>query len=229
MKKTKKYIAADIFCGGGIGAIGLKQAGFHHVVGFDIKMPTEYQGDEFVQCDVHNLPFLNLDWADFVIASPPCQRFSVAGCGHGKDKRLSHPNLIPITRNLLRGHPYTAIENVPQAPLKKDWICWGQQFRLEKLWRKRVFELSFWLWELPKPIYRKGTYYSITKSMGCNSHFYRRKEKGLPGTLSLEEAKETMGIPQSANVTKHEIAEGIAPPITKYIGEEVIKLIEKTN
>lgn len=216
-------LALDLFCGGGGACLGLQWAGFE-VVGIDIKPHRNYPG-HFVQADALNPP-VNLSDFDFVWASPPCQKFSKATSCRGV-ARDRHPNLIPQTRALLSGHPYTVIENVPQAPLRHDLILWGPQFGLENLWRKRSFELSFWVWSLPKPEFKPGTYLTITSSMSSNSHFYRRKKQGKPGTLHPVEYKHAMGIPICSPMTKREVAEAVAPPMAKYIAEEAMIWIRK--
>ena len=71
-----KRKALDLFCGGGGAAIGLYQAGFDTVVGIDNKKHRNYPFD-FIQADVTDLPVDVHDF-DFVWASPPCQRFSIA-------------------------------------------------------------------------------------------------------------------------------------------------------
>ena len=129
--------ALDLFCGGGGAAIGLHQAGFTEIVGVDIKPHPNYPFD-FVQADIHDLP-VNVADFDFVWASPPCQLFSL-GSRAWKRKGANwknHPDLIPITRETLKNHPFTCIENVPQAPIRPDLFLWGVQFGLEKLWEKK--------------------------------------------------------------------------------------------
>ena len=217
--------ALDLFCGGGGAALGMMWAGFE-VVGIDHKMHKNYPGT-FIQGDALNPP-VNLEDFDFVWASPPCQKFSLA-LNHSNKSRDNHPNLIPETRALLKGHPYTCIENVSQAPIRPDVILWGPQFGLDTLWRKRAFEISFWCWNLPKPEYKKGTYLTITRSMGSNSHFYRRKKQGKPGCLSPAEYKHCMGIPICSKMSRVEVGEAVAPPMAQYIAKEVIKQLNDTN
>ena len=194
-------VALDIFCGAGGAASGLKKAGFY-VIGIDIKIPSTYLGDEFIQGDIHNLP-VDPAKADFVFASPPCQAFSCAS-KRWKDK-FDYPNVIPITRKVLKDHPWTCIENVAQAPLRQDLILYGPQVGLgpilegdntrDGLWRKRVFELSFFAWNPPKPrMTRTGVYASIAGHMGCKSTFHRRKSKGLPRQLVNERRVRNYGV-----------------------------------
>ena len=225
-------IAIDLFCGAGGASYGLRQAGFF-VIGIDIKKPSNYLGNIFVQGDIHNLPF-NLSKADFVHASPPCQAFS-ASSARWKGI-IDYPNLIPITREVLARHPWTCIENVAQAPLRQDLILWGPQLGLgpkngkDGLWRKRVFELSFFAWNLPKPVMdRSGVYASIAGHMGCKSTFYRRKDQGLCGSLSMEEGLEIMGYPENTQIKRKELVESVAPPMARYIGLEVLSRMRESG
>ena len=224
-------LALDGFCGGGGSCRGLQQAGFE-VVGFDINPHPNYPG-HFIQADIHNLPLNVMDF-DFCMFSPPCQAFSPASARwHGK---IEYPNLIPITRELLKGHPYTCIENVPQAPIRQDLLLWGQQFGLIKtddldgLWRKRAFELSFFAWNPPKPsMDRSGAYASVAGSMGCSSTFNRRKAQGKRGSLSTKEGLKIMGYPPETKITRKELVESVPPPYAYYIAIEVLSRMKEAK
>lgn len=219
----RTFKALDLFCGGGGACLGMQWAGFE-VFGVDIKPHRNYPG-HFIQGDALNPPVDIMEF-DFVWASPPCQLFTPASRNRS-DKWRNHPNLIPQTQTLLAAHPYTCIENVPQAPLRPDVVLWGPQFGLEQLWRKRIFELSFWCWNLPRPKMERGKYYTIAGSLGSCNHFYRRKDEGKPGTISKIEAKHTMGIPICQKMTKKEIVESVAPPMAKYIADEAIRQLRR--
>ena len=225
-------LALDLFCGAGGAALGLKQAGFY-VIGVDIKIPSNYLGDQFIQGDIHNLP-VDPQKADFVWASPPCQAFS-SSSARWRDK-IEYPNLIPITRKILEGHPWTCIENVSQAPMRADLTLWGQQFGLhpkdnqDGLWRKRIFELSFFAWNPPKPFMdRSGSYASIAGNMGCSSTFHRRKAKGLCGSLSIEEGLAIMGYPKHVKMKRKELVESVAPCMARYIGIEALARMQEAK
>ena len=225
-------LALDLFCGAGGASLGLKQAGFR-VIGIDIKIPSNYLGDEFIQGDIHNLPVNPKDF-DFCWASPPCTAFSVSSA-RWRDKK-EYQNLIPITREILEKHPWTCIENVPQAPMRQDLILWGQQFGLypkedqDGLWRKRIFELSFFAWQLPKPYMdRSGSYASIAGHMGCKSTFKRRKAMGLCGSLSMEEGLAIMGYPKGIKMKRKELVNSVSPPMAKYIGLQAISRMRETG
>ena len=218
--------ALDLFCGGGLASIGLEQAGFDHIVGVDVKDHPNYPYD-FIRADVRNMP-VNVRDFDFVWASPLCQKFSV---NTKEENREHHENLIPITRLILEGHPYTAIENVPQAPIRADVILVGPSVGLPFLLRRRHFELSYFMPYPPpangldKQKWDMGLAFSVTTSMGMKDHFYPRKALGLKGVPSLEESKFVMGVPNHFPLTYDEIGEGIPPAYAKFIAEGAIKLM----
>ena len=220
----RKLIALDLFCGGGGACIGLQQAGFE-VIGVDIEPHPNYPG-HFIQGDALHPPIdimkVNLIWA-----SPPCQAWAM-GAGNPAKQKEKHPDLLTPIREVIKAHPYTIIENVCQAPLRHDVVLTGEMFGLSKLRRKRAFETSFFVWGQTIPTRKMGgAYYCITGSLGAGCHFYRRKAEGKPGTLTLEEAKETMGIPEAYTFTKAEIKEAVAPPMAHYIAVQARQLIEK--
>ena len=215
--------ALDLFCGGGGACIGLQQAGFD-VTGIDINPHLNYPGT-FIQADIHNLPVNPMDF-DFVWASPPCQAFSIGNLT-SIEKQKRHPDLIPITRKILSDHQFTCIENVKRAPIRSDVTLSGASVGLNNIIRMRKFETSFFMMSPPCSQSCSGELVTITSSLGAQSHFYRRKAKGLPGCLSLNEAKEAMGIPIDYEMTRHEIGESVPPPYSKYIADEVMRRIRE--
>ena len=139
-----------------------------------------------------------------------------------------HPNLIPIIREYLKDHPFSVIENVVGAPIRPDVVLMGSSVGLFRLDRRRHFELSFLCMhpppkKLPRWKWEKGIAGTITKSMCSSSHFYRRKENGLPGRIPNWEAKEIMGIPPEYEMTLSEIGEAVAPPMAEYIAKEALR------
>ena len=220
-----KKIALDLFCGVGGAAYGLLWAGFDEVIGIDIRKPTSYPGT-FIQADIHDLPVDVHDF-DFVWASPPCQLWTTGN--HRWKTKVDHPNLIPITRKLLAGHPFTCIENVPQAPIRDDLTLWGPQVglgpgkELDGIWRKRIFELSFLAWQMSPPVMERGRYISICGSFGASHHFYRRKAEGKPGSINKRHAMALMGLPMCLKANRQEVANAVPPLYAKYIAEQAIQ------
>ena len=218
--------ALDLFCGGGGACIGLQQAGFD-VTGIDINPHPNYPGT-FIQADALRLPVDILDF-EFVWASPPCQRYSVATVMGGYDPQ-SYPDMVPDVQALIDGHPYSCIENVPGSPLRKDVVLTGPVVGLDRIHRKRIFELS-WFMLSPQPIglakglWERGLGVTVTKSLSSSSHYYTRKAAGLTGHVSNAEAKEVMGIDDRHKMTNAEIGEAVPPPYSEFIAREVINRI----
>ena len=220
-----RYKALDLYCGGGGAAYGLMQAGFE-VTGIDIKPRRNYPGN-FIQADVFDMP-VNLSDYDFIWASPPCQRHSIATLAKGFDNTV-HPCHIPELRELLKPHPFYAIENVPRAPLRTSLVLTGPAFGLKKLWRRRHFETSFLIWQ-PEIGKRPKNVITVTTSMCSNNHFYRRKEIGLKGRPPKWVAHSVMGYPRKIwfqdLMTWREIGESVPPPYSFYIAQHVLNLIK---
>lgn len=135
-RTTPPLVAVDLFCCAGGASDGLTRAGFV-VRGVDLEEQPEYpyhfrRGDALDEV---------LDGADFVWASPPCQKFTAYR------RRPNHVkealNLIPQTRAKLVawGGPFV-IENVPGAPLETPITLCGSMFGLD-VKRHRLFETSF--------------------------------------------------------------------------------------
>ena len=214
-------IAVDLFCGGGGATLGLQWAGFE-VIGIDIRKPRAYTG-HFIKADALRPP-IDLKKADFVWASPPCQRYSSAGKCRGNDWQR-HPDMVPALRELLKDHPFTCIENVPGSPLRKNLWLVGEQFGLNQLWRKRYFELSFFCWQLPKVKMQRGKYITVTTSMSSANHFYRRKAEGKKGRPPMMLTKHVMGIPICNKMTQREVGNAVPPPMARYIATEAMREI----
>ena len=78
----------DLFCGGGLGAVGIKTAGFDIIYAIDInKYAVETYnkniGNHCVKEDIRNLSINDIPDCDIVMASPVCKSFSFAGNGKG--------------------------------------------------------------------------------------------------------------------------------------------------
>lgn len=207
--------ALDLFCGGGGTALGLVSAGFD-VVGIDInpRHAKVYPG-EFICGDALNPP-VRLGDFDFIWASPPCQKFSI---GTPVVNKATLPDLIQPTRALLSGHPFTVMENVPNAPIRPDLVLTGPMVNLCGILRRRHFELS-WFTLQPPILGQVGDVVSVTKHLSAPSHFYRRKAQGLPGRVSVAEARQVMGI--TTPMTCDQIGEAVPPAYAEYIGRIVM-------
>ncbi|MEC1690336.1 DNA cytosine methyltransferase [Bacillus mojavensis] len=80
----------ELFCGGGLGAIGFKAAGYDIVKALDfdknaVKAYRHNFGDYVEQADINAVDIESLPNTDVIFGGPPCQDFSVAGKGAGAD------------------------------------------------------------------------------------------------------------------------------------------------
>ena len=223
--------ALDLFCGGGGACIGMQQAGFE-VIGIDIKRHRNYPG-HFIQADAMNPPVNIMDF-DFVWASPPCQKYSIGIFSKGKEFHKNYIDMIPEVRELLSRNSFTAIENVPRAPIRKDLELTGLSVGLDCIQRRRHFELSFFCLQPPAPnLSRKqwdsGKAITVWKSLtATNKHQRARRARlGLPKSVPKPEAMEKMGIPNCYTFTKAEIGEAVAPPMAKFIADEAMRQIKR--
>lgn len=209
----------DLFCGAGGTSRGFHDAGFD-VTGVDINPQPNYPY-KFIRADCMKyspgVDFLHHAWNhekyDLVWASPPCQRYSVATKRFGRS--LDHPDLIDATRaKLLKlGVPFV-IENVPQAPLRKDLTLCGFMFPDLKVIRHRVFELHGFTVDQPQHQLHLGTrgidYFSVAGHPGG----YSSRDKCFIG--SIKQWQEAMQIDW---MTPRELVESIPPAYSKYIAQ----------
>ena len=150
----------DLFCGAGGAAMGYYHAGFHEIVGVDIK-PQPHYPFQFVQADALEYLAEHGKEFDVVHASPPCQGYSVMN-NLPWLKGREYPLLILPTLEMLEalGKPYV-LENVMGARygakgltkrgleahgLQAGWLC-GQMFGLP-FYRHRLFATN-WFWLQP--------------------------------------------------------------------------------
>ena len=216
-------IALDLFCGGGGAARGILAAGFDEIVGIDIKDHRKSYPGHFIRGDALHPP-VRLEDFDFVWASPPCQKFSVAQ-SINDDKKDGHSNLIPETRELLSGHRFSVIENVPQAPVRADIVLTGMSVGLMRLLRRRHFETSFFAFSpqyMGKPT--RDRLVTVTKRGGTDraSREYRRSV-GLAQCYSKAEMAEAMGLPTT--MTSAQIGEAVPPAYAEFIAREALRQI----
>jgi len=200
----------DLFCCCGGASSGLSNDGKNKVVGVDINDNHQYPF-EFIKSDIFKLEPSFFQDFDIIWASPPCQQFSI---GSKRWLNLGYnmpPNLIPQTRKLLDkiGKPYI-IENVPNAPLRKDLRLCGEMFGLRVI-RHRIFELGNGLSVLQPPhikhkprIDQKHSYYSQIAGHGGDSYSYK-----------IQDWQKDIGI-DWVNDKEH-LVEMIPPAYSKYI------------
>lgn len=186
----------DLFAGAGGSARGYQLAGFR-VTGVDIRPQPRYAGDEFHQADALTFP---LDGFDAIHASPPCQHYAnVTGWRGDHD---DHPDLLPPTLARLAAVTVPwVVENVPEAPVRRDFLLCGSQFGLS-VRRHRAFQTSPRLYSLLPPCRHRGL---------------------LPFEHKGERAyADAMGCHWMTNV---EAREAIPPAYTQHIGEQLLAAI----
>ena len=234
-----QFVCLDLFCGGGGAAQGLIEAGFT-VIGIDIKDRSKNYPGHFFKKDLRD----RTGWAefnkfsfsitkrhnyrpyDFIWASPPCQKFSVARRGKFKEA----VNLIPLTKRIINDMiinsqvPFYCIENVRRAPIRKDLTLMGGMFGLNRIIRERVFEKNF-LHDVSQPIVKgfhceRHEILIVTKCMGSKSMHRARKAAGLKPRPYKEEVLKAMGIKH--NMTWEELGESVPPAYAKHIGDTVM-------
>ena len=196
---------ADLYCGGGGAARGLSNVDFA-VIGVDIK-PQPYYPFPFIEADVMSL---DADWFkgfDAIWASPPCQRYSLNAIQHQTVE--DHPDLIVPTRELLdsTGLPYV-IENIPNAPIRKDLLLCGSMFGL-RLIRHRIFESNIRLTQLEHGDHHPY-FITVTGHPGGNS-----SRDGNAHLGTMEEWQEVMEIDWLPART---LAEAVPPAYAEHIG-----------
>ncbi|MFE2584934.1 DNA cytosine methyltransferase [Streptomyces sp. NPDC059378] len=129
----------DLCCGAGGLSMGYYLAGFD-VVGVDNRPQPNYpftfhlaDGLEFYAAHGHTFDLVHGSW--------PCERYATVTRWRGNPD--DHPDLIGPGRHVMEatGRPWV-IENVPEAPLRPDYLVCGTQFGL-KVRRHRVFETSW--------------------------------------------------------------------------------------
>ncbi|MGW5054731.1 DNA methylase [Actinokineospora sp. NPDC004072] len=175
----------DLFCHEGGATKGYQAAGFH-VTGVDIRPQPNYVGEVFHEGDA--LEFLAAHAAEFdlIHASPPCQRYCRVTGWRGD--RSTHPDLLGPTRAALlaSGHPVWVIENVPEAPLRADFLLCGSMFGL-RVRRHRVFETSGWGLQLTNPCRHVGLLAfehrderAYADAMGCHWMSAKSAREAIP-------------------------------------------------
>ncbi len=206
----------DLFCGAGGASMGLHRAGFD-VTGIDIKPQPRYPF-RFVQADAL-IPPIDLQWFDFIWASPVCKAFTKGAEGQARRVGKRHPNQIPETRALLEsaGIPWV-IENVPTAPIRPDIVLHGHMFPKLRVIRRRHFETS---WNgfalvppLPKGLLRQG--YMCPVGNGTPSGI---RNMGLPH-YRVADIQKAMDIDW---MTRDELSQAIPPAYSEFIGRAAMR------
>jgi DNA (cytosine-5)-methyltransferase 1 len=199
----------DLFCGAGGAAVGYHRAGFD-VVGVDIRPQPNYpfafvQADALEYLGVNLIP--RLRWPhtseipDAIHASPPCEHYANVTAWRGDQD--DHPDLIGPTRELLEatGLPWV-MENVPEAPIRSDYLLCGTGLGL-RVRRHRAFETNWSGVALAHPCQHRRTDYSFDHGAKQPESVYR----------------DAMGCEW---MTIIESRDAIPPAYTEFIGRQLL-------
>lgn len=203
----------DLFCGAGGAAMGYHRAGFD-VVGVDVKFQRRYPF-AFVQADA--LAFLaaaDLSLIAAIHASPPCEFYCRTTPRRTRER---HPDLIGPTRAALTatGLPWV-IENIPDAPVRPDFLLCGCLFALPRLKRERRFETNWSGPQLRAACHHPEPPVTVC-GHGINSH--SRYYGKINGREFSRLCRLAMGIDW---MTRDQLAKAIPPAYTEHIGTRLL-------
>ena len=209
----------DLYCGVGGASVGYAMAGFE-VTGVDLKHGKRYPY-AYVRADVLEI-IKDIDYVrqfDVIHASPPCQTHSITKhLRNAQGNTISKLDLIPETRQALiaSGKPYI-IENVPGSPLINPVQLCGSSFGL-KVRRHRLFESNM-------PIKGSICNHKLQgRPVGVYGSLNDEIPKGGKTATTIDEARKAMGMDWAIWT---ELVEAIPPAFTKYLGLQVMGLLNE--
>lgn len=215
----------DLFCGAGGAGMGYYQAGFE-VTGVDIHPQKRYPF-RFVQGDAIEYLYKHGHEYDVIHASPPCQTHTklnnIKKIQASTEQR--YLDLVPQTRELLQmiAKPYV-IENVVGAPLLNPTLLCGSMFGL-KVYRHRLFETSWYCFAPPHYPHKDKT---PPSGRGVSPKGFISINSG--GARNIPEGYTAAGYKSMAMgidwMTQKELTEAIPPAFTRWIGEQLLTVIQ---
>ncbi len=190
-------LAVDLCCGKGGWTRGLMVAGYD-VIGFDIRAFAEYPGTQIVQ-DVRTVCPVQLIKADLIVASPPCQQFSVYGMPH------FHPNppYPTLGLDIFRAVEKLCIES--RRPYVIENVRAAQKF----VGRSTNHLGPFHLWGSAVPAIFPGHFYYFQKGLTFNWPLHKLAKGGSRQLRSGE---------KNNNASAADVAM-IPEELGRYIGE----------
>jgi len=224
----RKWRLLDLFSGAGGAGMGYHLAGFE-VVGVDNEPQKNYPF-QFIQADA--LEFVAAHGAEFDVihASPPCQAYT--GMRNITLARFGslpeHPDLIEVTRRALQatGKIYI-IENVQGSPLQTQFIICGAALGLRNVARHRHFESNVLFFAPPKCAHQGEDFtIGVYGERPDGRRVSQRQYRLCRIAKSLNEGSELMGINW---MTWGEIKNAIPPAYTRFIGEQLIRMLQNAS
>jgi DNA (cytosine-5)-methyltransferase 1 len=203
----------DLFCGAGGAAMGYHRAGFTEITGIDNRPQKNYPF-RFLQADALEYLAEHGHKFDAIHASPPCQRYSIAGQINKNTDR--HPDLVGPTRELLRsmGCPWI-IENVPRSPLLHPILICGLALGI-RVKRHRLFECNFPARGTTCPKGHPGDWVTVFGGGAPAIADARRR-------AAARTARIAMGIEW---MTRDEISQAIPPAYTEFVGRQLLQALK---
>lgn len=216
-RKGRGMKVLDTFCCAGGATRGYQLAG-HHVTGVDVRVPSSYPGDDFVQSDAVEFIRKYGKKFDFIHASPPCQAHSGPSQGTNQRFQYRYPDLIPAVRDALNevGVPYV-IENVSGSPLRRDLVLCGEMFGLPLIMH-RVFETGGWSVEQPEHPKHRGRVRGYRHGVWYDGPYIAAYGRG-GGKATVPEIQAAKKIDWTGN--RFELTEALPVDYTLWIGSRI--------
>lgn len=215
--KGRRVKVLDTFCCAGGATRGYQLAG-HHVTGVDIRVPTCYPGDEFVQSDAVEFILKHGAEYDFIHASPPCQGYSGPSLGTNRARGYEYPDLVGVVRNVLEstGVPYV-MENVPGSPVRKDLMLCGEMFDLPLIMH-RNFEIGGWSVDQPPHPKHRGKVRGYRHGVWYDGPYIAAYGRG-GGKATVPEIQAAKSMDWTRD--RFELTEALPVDYTRWIGSRI--------
>ncbi|MFI1382892.1 DNA cytosine methyltransferase [Embleya sp. NPDC020886] len=201
---THRPTLLDLCSGAGGAARGYQLAGFR-VTGVDHVPQPNYCGDDFVQADALSYLAEHGHRYTAIHASWPCETFANVTGATGS--RATHADLVTPGRPLLiaSGRPWV-MENVPEAPVRADYLLCGSMVGL-RVRRHRAFETSWSGLRLTPPCHGH-------RNLAAFDHSQERAYADAMGCTWM---------------TTKEARKAIPPAYTHLVGTDLIEILAPTR
>jgi DNA (cytosine-5)-methyltransferase 1 len=227
--RTKKIKLLDLCCKAGGCSVGYFQAAQDlgieiEITGVDIEPQPNYPF-KFIQADALTYVKKNYKKYTHLHFSPPCQGYSNSTApARSANPEKQYSRLCEDLRDFARTIEIpSVIENVLQAPIRKDIVLNGDMFKLKVL-RSRKFEINNWFMLQPLKPKKLGTVKGGQYAM-CVGNGQLKVKNGVPFDVPGSNIIEVWGNAMDIDwmQTREELKEAIPPAYTRYIGYEFFK------